>query len=64
MQELGIYPTANQSTLLPDPPFEFAEISLSDSLVEIEDYLQKGSIPASVRNWSIIFFGYKCYKNV
>ena len=64
MQELGICPTASQSTLLPDFVFGIAEISLSDSLVEVEDYLQKGSIPASVRNWSIIFFRYKCYKNV
>lgn len=41
MQELGICPTANQSTLLPDFVFEFAEISLSVSLVEAENHLQK-----------------------
>ncbi len=64
MQELGICPTANQSTLLPDFVFGIAEISLSDGLVEVEDYLQKESTSASVRNWSIIFFRYKCYKNV
>ena len=42
--------------LLSDPSFEIAEISLSDSLVEAEDYLQKGSMLASMRNWSTIFF--------
>ena len=41
MQELGIYPTANQSTLLPDFVFGIAEISLSDSLIEVENHLQK-----------------------
>ena len=56
MQELGIYPTASQSMLLSDPFFEFAEISRFVSLVEVEDYLQKGSMLASMRNWSTIFF--------
>lgn len=41
MQELGNYSTASQSTLLPDPAFEFAEISLSASLIEVENHLQK-----------------------
>ena len=41
MQELGIYPTESQSMLLSDPFFEFAEISLSASLIEVENHLQK-----------------------
>ena len=42
MQELVVYPTASQSTLLPDFVFGIAEISLSVSLVEVENHLQKG----------------------
>ena len=37
----GIYPTASQSMFLPDSSFVFAEISLSASLVEVENHLQK-----------------------
>ena len=56
MQKSGIYPTASQSMLLPDPSFEFVEISLSASLTEVEWHLQKESILASVRNWKEIYF--------
>ena len=41
MQELGNDSTASQSMLLSDPFFEFAEISLSASLIEVENHLQK-----------------------